>query len=440
MLKTELRPGGQWPIAQWLVDEKIGLVRSFATRLPDPGGPALYSSNALLSNYGSYIPMERDSIHGSGAGLNETHARTSAVCEGVERYCLFASEGDTFLFGSYADLSRHFDLLHPDDCPLFHPAQYPAVGFAPFTPQTPLTWTWAYGLTRQKPILVPAVFVYLNYPRHPGEARLCTTISTGAACGASYTDAAVRGIYEIVERDAMMIMWLNRHACPRLHIGPHTPLGQTLQRRYKTDTLTQIIFWTTNDISIHACLALILDEVGGEQRSYVGLAANLDPQRAALGALTEAHEVRWGIHTTREMARILNDPSEIDNIHAHACYYAQGDRTHLLDFLLQGSQSIDLSELENFSRGDPAADLQTCLQKCEQAGVEVMVADLTKDDIRPTGLRVVRVVMPSLQPLTCNHNKPFLGGRRLYQVPVQLGWRQAPPARTEFNPAPHPFV
>jgi ribosomal protein S12 methylthiotransferase accessory factor len=438
-MRKTVPPGkeGQWPIAQWLVDEKVGLVRAFATRLPDPSGPALYSSNVLMSNYTHYTRMDREAVNGSGGGLSEAHARLAAVCEGVERYCLFAGEEGTFVFGCYDELSQRFDLLHPDDCPLFHPAQYPAVGFAPFNPQTRLTWTWAYALNRQKPVLVPAVFVYLIYPRPPQEARLCHAISTGAACGASYSDAAVRGIYEIVERDAMMIMWLNRHACPRLKIDPLTSLGQTLQRRFESDKLTQIIFYTTNDLAIHACLALLLEEVGGEQRSYVGLAANLDPQRAALGALTEAHEIRWGIHTIKEMAKTLNDPSEIDNIHAHGCYYAQGDRTHLLEFLLQGSQVIDLRELENAACGDPAIELNTCLQKCEQAGVEVMVADLTKDDVRPLGLRVVKVVMPGLQPLTSDHNKPFLGNPR---VPVALGWRQAPPTHTELNPDPHPFV
>ena len=47
--------------------------------------------------------------------------------------------------------------------------------------------------------------------------------------------------------------------------------------------------------------------------------------------------------------------------------------------------------------------------------------------------------MPDLQPLDADYQHRFLGGTRLYEVPVRLGYRERPPRLDELNPYPHPF-
>lgn len=425
---------------QQLVDTVTGLVSSLETHFPAPGEPPLYTAYTRMANYLYYSEVPHGPNGGSGAGLHEEHARMAALCESVERYCLIPGNPQELVVGSYTEMAPRFDLLSPEACPLFHPGQFPAVGYARFDRQTLLSWTWACSLTRQKPILVPAVFVYLHYPLATGETAFCRPISTGAACGTSYGDAIVRGIYEIVERDAFMILWLNRHSAPRLKIPPQSRLGQSIQRRFHSPAMSHTLIWMSSDLPIHACLAIVVEEAQGMRRSYVGLSAHLDPQRAALGALVEADEVRRGIPRVKESAKVLNDPAEITSIHQHGYYYAQADRTSLLDFLLHTPQEIKLEDLEDASQGSPAANLQTCLEICARAGIEVIVADVTKEDVRQAGLRVVRVVMPGMVPLTNDHNRPFLGSPRLYEVPVRLGWQGQPRGYTEFNPDPHPFV
>jgi ribosomal protein S12 methylthiotransferase accessory factor len=46
-------------------------------------------------------------------------------------------------------------------------------------------------------------------------------------------------------------------------------------------------------------------------------------------------------------------------------------------------------------------------------------------------LPVVKVVVPGLR-----HFWARFGAGRLYDVPVQLGWRKSPLAETELNPIP----
>lgn len=422
-----------------LVDHKFGLVQLVRTGFPYPGEPPIYTAEARLSYLAHDFGLKQIKVGGSGAALDENHARLSALCESVERYCLNADHTD-ILVDTYKNLSQDFNTLHPADCPLFHPDQYPAVGLAPFTPETKIAWTWAVSLPQGKPTRVPAEFVYLRHPGNPEEGHLVTTISTGAACGRSAADATVRGIYEIVERDAMMIMWLNRYPVPRLLVDPKSELGQFIERYLHPTALSHQLFWLPNDLEIPACMAILLEGRPGEQRIFVGLAANLSPEKAAMNALLEAVEVRLGIFNMREMDEVIDVPEMIDNVHKHAVYYVQQDRKHLLNFLLNTPNSIELAAIPDKSSREPQVDLDICLDHCRQAGQAVFVADLTKDDIRPFPLRVVRVIMPGMQRLTTNHNTPYLGNSRPATVPVQLGWRTQPLDWTEFNRDPHPFI
>jgi ribosomal protein S12 methylthiotransferase accessory factor len=420
------------------VDERYGLVHSLQTQFPYPGEPPIYTAEARLSYYAPDFGPNRFQGGGSGAALEESQARLSALCEGIERFCLNANKADTII-ESYRHLSRQFNALSPEECPLFHPDQYPAVGFAPFTPETVIAWTWGISLPDGEPILVPADFTYLRYPDRPPEGQLMAVISTGAACGSSAADAVLRGIYEIVERDAIMLMWLNRHPCPRLVVNPQSDLGRFIERHLRSPALFHHLFWITNDLEIPACMAVLLEGEPGNRHLFAGLAANLNPEKAATKALLEAFEVRLRIFDLHEAKEPLAAPGDITSIHKHAVYYIQQDRTQLLDFLLNTLETINLASIPDQATGDPQLDLQTCLEHCFRAGQRVLAADLTKEDIRPTGLRVVRVIMPGMQRLTTNHNKPFLGNPRLYNVPVKLGWRDELLTHREINPVPHPF-
>lgn len=424
-----------------LVNTKYGLVQNLQTQFPYPGEPPIYTAKARLSDHthNEELGLSSLRIGGSGAALDEVSARLSTLCECVERYCLNAAKTD-IIVNCYANLSQSFDALSPDQCPLFHPKQYPIVGYSPFTSQTNIAWTWAISLSQGTPLLVPADFVYLRYPTCPEVNRLMGTISTGAACGSSATDAIVRGIYEIVERDAMMLMWLNRHPCPRLLVDPESNLGQFMQHHLRLTNLAAHLFWITNDLQIPSCMAVLVEGQPGEQRLFVGLSAHLNPERSATKALLEAFEVRLGIFDMEESRQWLAAPENITSIHKHAIYYIQQDRTHLLDFLLNTPHTVPLASIPDKSTGAPETDLQMCLEYCLMAKQSVFIADLTKEDIYPTGLRVVRVIMPGMQQLTTNHNHPFLGNPRLFNTPVYLGWRNNVLAYTEINQDPHPFI
>ena len=65
--------------------------------------------------------------------------------------------------------------------------------------------------------------------------------------------------------------------------------------------------------------------------------------------------------------------------------------------------------------------------------------EVTLPEIRNIGFRVVKTIVPKLQPLYLWEQFKYLGGERLYQVPVTLGYFQSRLPEKDLNPTPHPF-
>jgi ribosomal protein S12 methylthiotransferase accessory factor len=70
--------------------------------------------------------------------------------------------------------------------------------------------------------------------------------------------------------------------------------------------------------------------------------------------------------------------------------------------------------------------LECCLAAVRRLGTDILVLNQSRPDIE---LSVARVVVPGLR-----HFWRRLGPGRLYSVPVQLGWLEAPKTESELNP------
>ena len=88
------------------------------------------------------------------------------------------------------------------------------------------------------------------------------------------------------------------------------------------------------------------------------------------------------------------------------------------------------------SHADAVAGL---CDRVEAAGSTAYVVDVTSPDVRELGLSVGKVLAPELCPLDVPHAARFLGGRRLYDAAVSLGLRDEPLARGRRQPRPASF-
>src|SRR5205823_13179253 len=95
---------------------------------------------------------------------------------------------------------------------------------------TRVAWVEGRSLPRGEQAWLPAELVFLA-PIDGMDAPIGYATSSGTACAESRTDAIVRGLCEILERDAFMLVWANRLSLPRLDWTNDQALVE-LDRRY----------------------------------------------------------------------------------------------------------------------------------------------------------------------------------------------------------------
>ncbi|HUJ88948.1 MAG TPA: YcaO-like family protein, partial [Syntrophorhabdales bacterium] len=228
-----------------------------------------------------------------GSGFTEEEARERACGEAVERYCAARYDEGALSLSSYLDLKG--EAIPPDAFALYSREQYDLPGFEyrPFRRNTRINWVQGFSLTRRRPVFVPAAFVYLPYWPVGGETAIGLLPSTGLSCGKSLVEASLQGICEVIERDAIMIMWLHQMA---KRLDPSSIGSRRLDEIIGSPRNGIIrIFDITTDVTVPTRFAVLTDFYRGRSLVSCGAATKWDPKAAAEKAVLEALVVRQAV-------------------------------------------------------------------------------------------------------------------------------------------------
>lgn len=431
-------------LEETLVDRETGIVSGLYECPAYPHDPAIFIYAATVADIATFFPeygLEPTDIIASGAGLTRDHARGATLGEAVERYCINIYDRSRFITGSYRELTaRGYQLTHPSDFCLFDRSQYAHIPFEPFTEDARVEWVPGRSLTRNCTMLVPANFVYVGYEPPAGCARITYAISTGAATATSYEEAVLKGIMEAVERDALMITWFNRLPAPHIDMAAVPGVARLMAKRFQWHGLEYHMLDMTTDLPFAAVITIIIDHNRTPVVCSFGSACHIDRDRAAMKALIEA------VHTRQYqmLLRRRGNPApatyeEIYSFEDHVRLYGQKDMRHAVRFLVEPGRQRAFTDLPHHATGNLQTDMARAVAELASRGMDVVVVDLATEDVRSIGLHVTKAIIPPLQQMNAPYNLRFLGGRRLYEVPMALGYRDRPSTIAELNPDPHPL-
>jgi bacteriocin biosynthesis cyclodehydratase domain-containing protein len=361
-------------------------------------------------------PRELLERWGVGKGQSEEQARTSALCEALERHHGLA-QGDearvharsSQLDAPHVPLSR---LLH------FSEAQYrereawnrrvhdPRQRIPyPVDPDAPAEWTPAWSLTHGARRYLPTAYCY----RLPDTARepVCYHNYNGHAAGNCLEEAILQGFLELVERDAAALWWYNRVERPSVCLESFDNPWLTRVSRWYGERGWQLqVFELTADLKIPVFAAAGYH--APTHRLQLGFGCHLNPTLAVLRAVTELNQFFDGSQ------RASTSPHQVDPAE--------------LAFLLRPTNKAQVTA-ETYRAhisDDLREDVLGCVARAQALGLEVLVVDQSRPDIE---LCVVKVVVPELR-----HYWPRLSPGRLYDVPVRLGWLSSPLDEHLLNP------
>lgn len=427
-----------------LVSSRVGLIRSLQPQsrgADEPEPPYLWT--AQLSHFDFHATPRSDRMM-AGKGRTEAAAKAAAVGEAVERYCAAHWGGPDQLFvARFADVAM--PVISPAECVLYSPEQYSRDGwtYAPWDPGQPLTWVRGTRLVDRQAVALPAGLVYLSSAMPRPEDFLAQSTSNGLAAGASLDSAILGGLGEIIERDALMIAWLQRLPGAEIDVRAEGGLSAALHRHYAALGVEVRCFVLPTDLPATVVLALALDDSPTRPATIAAAGCHPSPRVALEKAVFELCQAR-----PAESARFIDNPAagrleqydDVVGLDDHSAFAGLPERREEFAFLWRDGLRTRLADLPDHSQPDVASTLAHCATELERLGHSCAYAELTTADVRPSGYRVVRVIAAGLQPIHFGFGRERLGGDRLFELPRQLGFATSRRTVADLNPCPHPIA
>ncbi len=435
-----------------LVDGYLGLVTDLVQVPVAAADPAVHIVGGRVADLAAYgIDVTAD-VNGSGAGMTLDAATSAAVGESFERYACCLPPPGGLIAGSYAEVRHRGDAepVEPDRWALFDPTQEGKVPFPVFDERTPVTWARGWSLTRQRARLVPACLVYFGPDADlcpAGCVPIAPAVSTGAACDATAGGATLRGLLELIERDAVLIHWRNRITARRIRIDPASPFAADFAEVFARPGLDYALYDVSLDLPGTAVFGTLTDHRRSPAAVFAGGAAHPDPHAAVRKTLLELVQgLRWGDQSAGTRVDLLPGFVNIRSFEDRMHLYSGHDMRSALEFLDDGLErdggqprpAVDLSTLDA-SRDRAADPLGRLVDELARRDLEVIAVDVTTADLAECGIVVVKTLVPGLTTMEGDHTAPFLGGRRWRRLPVELGLLARERTDDELNPYPHPY-
>lgn len=395
--------------------------------------------------YSTTISLDQNITKHTGSGFSffsDNLAQVKCLSEAYERLAC-----DTFDINSFTKSSfNEFRLKEALNPVVFYPFSQEQKEIIE-TDQLRLTkndkfyWTEVLSYPGRKEYCVPAQLVYTKFI-DKNEKIIRFPISTGAAANFSLDSALYGGICEIVERDSFMIAYLNK-VC-RCKLDLTSIKNSKIQflinkaRRYLIDVN---IFDITTDLNIPSFLTVVIDKSGYGLAVSTGLKADLNSDKAIEGSLQEAFHTRSWIRSCVESGdlNVNIKTNQIKTIKDRGAFWFNIKRIIDIEFFLNlEPQTYMPKKLTNGSSEKSKLDVISKIIMA--AGMKIYYKDLTLDQLKRFGYWIVKVLVPELQPLYLNDRYPYLGNKRIYDVPVKLGLLKKTHLISELNTFPHPFL
>ncbi len=407
----------------------------------EPLLPYIYRAELANSQFIRKIENNTTQV-ASGKGFSDKAARISALGEAVERYSASCWQPSQIHYARRAELDgKSFD---PRALVLYAEDQYPVLRYAPYSDDSTLGWVRGNTVGSEEPVWIPAIGVFLSYNARCHEEFLCPITSSGLASGQSLEDAVLKASYEVIERDAFMIWWMNRLPARRIDVADHPDPGtRELCSAYRRRGVDIELYLLPADHAVHVFMALAIDLGAAGPAVVVGLGAGLDAAAAARGAVIETAQVRPALRirmrspeARERLARLLADPQQVVELEDHDLLYASQVMLPRFDFVRRAT-------LESFEwNAEPVVSAHALAQMdnaMQAIGKEVCYFDVTPADMALLGLYTARAIIPDFQPIHFGAHERRLGGRRLFQLARTLGFRDDDASLSDLNPDPHPL-
>lgn len=418
--------------------QSAGVITSFNQNFGYADEPLRYSWTVRCATPDQHMA-------GGMSASSDGDALVSALAESLERFIWFSDHhwlkhGERMSTKEVTRTGKSF--VSPVRFAGFSAEQRAQSTRLKLTDDSVFNWIKAWSVINKEQVLAPAqIFLSGRDGQFKDEPMIRTPITTGLATWPTKEGAILRGVLEIVERDAYMITWLNQLRLPRLDlekIASSRPSLLNLIERCRQYGLEPRAIRLATDAPTYAVCASVEDTYGNAPGITIGLKAHYDLGRAIEGALLEALRIRQNIRRRLDNDGEWQDsknPEHIDHME-RTHYWSKPGRDHKLRFLFGETQG-NVQELTKVSANNDTEQLDALLSWARAKKYEVVTLSLGESRFNVSPWQVEMVTMPELQPMHQNEHYRYLSGDRLKEVPKMFGYE---PLEKPYTEEPHPFA
>lgn len=383
----------------------------------------------------SQWPSNGEIVVSRGRDSDEDTARIKAVAE-IFEWCafdrMFAPKAD-IIVGRYEELREKYSIIEPDSISPYDQSEMEASGYQVLNKDAVIEWVKIRNMITGNITVIPADYIYYPYQR---TVQLCDANSSGCAAHSSLESAKENAVLELIERDAFLIMWLNKLS--RQRIDPtHSELGDRITRSIiklsECGFQTHFINLTLDTVPVILCIMIDKEK----SRFAIGAACHFDASVALRKSFDEAESMVISVIDQDETRLVLN-PKEVRKVLDHGYYYMKQGLIDELDFIYGSTETVSISSLNLHGIHDIKA-LTGFIEK--KLGLQLYEYVLTEAHMyNNLYIRAVRVIIPGLVPINFGYKKQVTALRRIREVVHSLGLVKNVISEKELNQLPHPFV
>jgi len=373
--------------AERALDDRVGIVSEVGEVESFPV-PYYLANVADTSGFSDASALRQ----AAGVAVDWNEAFMKALGEGLERYSAGVYRTGEFETGTATDFESAVSpsAFVTDESSDEAPGEDDEIG-----------WLTGRNLETGGAVMLPAEFAV--FP--PPEKRYRPPITSGLGLGNGGVEALLSGLYEVVERDALMISWYSTYEPLELSVADEA--YETMVARARSEGLTVTPLLVTQDVDV----PVVAVAVQGDQfpRLAFGSGAHLDARRAARAGLAEALQ-NWV--ELRSMG-----PGEADGADGAIGAYAEspGDVSPFAD----PDGEVPASSLGPDELPAGEAHLDAVVERLGDAGLDAYGVRMTPRDVETVGFEAVRALLPAAQPLF--FDDPYFGDRA-ESVPEGMGF------------------
>ena len=337
-----------------------------------------------------------------GLGSTALEAKFKAMVEAYERYACSVYRIDkrcseTKLGAKFFDLNS----ASPQSRQYLN-----RMKFRKRQPESIITWVKGNKYIDGKKVFIPTDQIFYPLTKEKlGHELSSKASSNGVAAHTSFNAAFDNALAELIERDAISVMWYSKNTPP---IISHRILSSDIKERVsqleKRGRKINFLDITLDTMPVILCII-----TGGEYpHTTVGCSASLDPNAAVLKSLNEAELI---FHSWRNKKREPKKIEEVFSATDHGDFYAQTfiEKHPELSWLLKGK----ISRLFK----DPKKNIETIIKE-----LDPIVVDINPKN-RMGGLFVVRVISEHLMPFDFGYMSEYYGHPRLKKLGYKWSWK-----------------